>query len=269
MTFSELWAVSIPVDDHFLRSECWNGDRIILNDSHKISDVFKNVDEASINVYIVGPTFQGCYSHHILRDLVLTISIAPDSFDKKRQACIQWFEDITPSSAAKLNWLKSNQSLLKEDIKCHRPKAQDVTPISLLHPIFGELVDDMNNITPRNSDYKFADELAKSMSKFFETEADRVRKFNAIFKKHGVDIDNSQIASDGGRKHSHLNLVITGGTNGSGMIDSDSFFQVLFYYCKRLASSYKGEKYDVLQNSRRPSISILYNGKYHSYGRLP
>jgi len=159
---------------------------------------------------------------------------------------------------------------LKEEIKCHRPEAQDMTPISLLHPFFGELADDMNNITPRKSDYKFADELAGSMSKFFETEANRVRKFNTIFKEHGLDIgetniDNSQIASDGGHKHSTLNLVITEGTNEPGMTDSDSFFRVLFYYCRRLASSYRDEK---LRNSRRPSILILYNGEYHSYERI-
>ncbi len=210
----------------------------------------------------------------MLRDFVLTISTAADSFDKKRQACVKRFEDIIPSSAAKLNWLKSNQSLLKEEIKCHRPKAQDATPISLLHPIFGELADDMNNITPGKSDYKFADELAESMSKFFETEASRVRKFNATFKKHGLDlgetkIDKTGIASDGGHKHSHLNLVITEGKNEPGMTDSDSFFQVLFYYCRRLASSYMDKKHELLRSSKRPSILILYNGKHYSYKRLP
>lgn len=201
------------------------------------------------------------------------ISTAAGSFDKKRQACVKRFEHIIPSTAAKLSWLKSHQSLLKEEIKCHRPKAQDVSPISLLHPIFGELADDVNNITPGKSDYKFADELAANMSKFFEAEADRVRKFNATFKKHGLDIDetkidNSQIASDGGHKHSHLNLIITEGKNEPGMTDSDSFFQVLFYYCRRLASSYKDDKHDLLRSSRRPSILILYNGKHYSYSRL-
>ena len=261
----ELWAVSIRLDDHFL-SAGWNGDRTALSDSYKISDVFKNVSENCINVFITGALCGGCKSKSILRESVLTNLIDTDSFDKRRQACVEQFKNITPSQAAKLDWLKPHKSLLKEEIKCHRPDALEVTPITLLHPIFGKLADDMDGIVPGKSDYEFADKLAESMSKFFATEADRVRKFNKIFADHGLKIadtkiDDSTIASDGGLKHHHLQLIIAEGKNEPGMTDSDSFFQVLFYYCRRLASSYERNEHGMLRRSRRPSVLILYNGK--------
>lgn len=133
--------------------------------------------------------------------------------------------------------------------------------------MFGKLTDDMNGIIPGKSDYEFADNLSESMSEFFATEADRVRKFNKIFEDHGLKIadtkiDDTTIASDGGPKHHHLHLIIAAGKNEPGMTDSDSFFQVLFYYCRRLASSYERNGHAILRRSRRPSVLILYNGKW-------
>jgi hypothetical protein len=71
------------------------------------------------------------------------------------------------------------------------PSAAATIPVTLLHPIFGQFVDDCAKCVPTPDDNNLVLELSYEMSKFYEKESDRGSMFIDILSEHGIRLSNS------------------------------------------------------------------------------
>jgi len=70
------------------------------------------------------------------------------------------------------------------------------TPPTLIHPIFGEFLDDCNSHVPELEDNRLAYDLRISMSDSFGSEGDRLREFVRVLRRHGIDPRGPEIDSE-------------------------------------------------------------------------
>lgn len=66
----------------------------------------------------------------------------------------------------------------------HRPASSKGLPTELLHPIFGNFLDDCRNAVPTSEDYVFTKLVSEEMSAYYPSETARAQKFRELFKKH-------------------------------------------------------------------------------------
>ncbi len=120
-----------------------------------------------------------------------------------------------------------------------RPRAADATiPVTLLHPIFRQFIDNCKNHQPIQEDNKLVLELMGAMSDFFPDENVRAAKLRAILTKHGIPVDTSTITSKGHHFptdgavsiNGHL-VAITEVIKGEvGSKGAEPYAQVILYY---------------------------------------
>jgi len=97
-----------------------------------------------------------------------------------------------PSEFLKLQW---NQD---QKIVWSRPTAADsAIPVTLLHPIFRQFVDNCRNHQPIQEDNNLALELTGAMSNFFPDEEERAAAFRHILTRHGIPVSPATIRSKG------------------------------------------------------------------------
>jgi hypothetical protein len=76
-----------------------------------------------------------------------------------------------PSSGGKAKEFSKRQADVDQTIYCNRPWGASATiPATLLHPIFGEFIDNCENITPTAQDNSLVPELSTAMSNFYANE---------------------------------------------------------------------------------------------------
>ena len=148
---------------------------------------------------------------------------------------------------------------------CNRPRTANSTPITLLHPIFGQFVDDCKNcpLTPKLA--RFALELATEMCKFYKSEADRAQVFRDLIcdrleiKLKAVKVEGTEFTTDGHASVGFHIYVNTECKNEIGSMPADPYLQSAIYY-------HHHAKYSVgkVQNSRFPCLHIYYFGKSSS-----
>ncbi|PFH48176.1 hypothetical protein AMATHDRAFT_42456 [Amanita thiersii Skay4041] len=148
--------------------------------------------------------------------------------------------------------------LTEGTIACHLPQTMQVTPISLLDPVFGQLEDDMQNLQPSWSDFAFARELNSEMSQFFKEDL-CITKLQRIFKEFGLQthrkiVGKSITVSDSDRDHYSLQLVLMGAGNKTHA----SFFDVLFSYVQNLIHT--NDTVPELRNSPLPAVLLFCDG---------
>jgi len=88
------------------------------------------------------------------------------------------------------------QEKQNQKIVWSRPRAADATiPVTLLHPIFRQFVDNCKNHQPIQEDNKLVLELMGAMSAFFPDENARAAELRAILTRHGIPVVTSTITS--------------------------------------------------------------------------
>ena len=76
----------------------------------------------------------------------------------------------SPSEAATSKRFKQMQ--MKEPmILCHRPPGATGIPVTLIHPVFGEFVDNCSSIIRTYADYDLVNSLSQEMADLYEEEA--------------------------------------------------------------------------------------------------
>jgi hypothetical protein len=183
-----LWKVSFPVDgslDGNLRNLL---DDNSLSPVHRLSKVFSNMPkEEYLHIVVKGPS--------IAENEDPPVSLA--NLLKERQR----FSAALPSTPPSSLGLPSNFSKFQEKqnpIACGRPPAADAPiPITLLHPIFRQFLDNCENHRPIAEDNMLVLELMGAMSSFFRGKGARAAELRDILTSHGIPIATSTITSKG------------------------------------------------------------------------
>jgi hypothetical protein len=86
---------------------------------------------------------------------------------------------------------------------CNRPRTANSTPITLLHPVFGQFVADSKNHPLDPEIACFALELATAMCKFYKSESERAQAFrDLILEQLGIElkaarVEGTEFSTDG------------------------------------------------------------------------
>jgi hypothetical protein len=136
------------------------------------------------------------------------------------------------------------------------------TAIALLHPIFGEFVDDCKDclITPKLA--FFALELATEMCRLYTNGADRAQVFRDLIcnrleiKLNATKVEGTELTTDGHASVGFHVYVNTEGKNEIGSTTADPYLRSAIHYHHNTRHSV-GQ----VQNSRFPCLHIYYFGK--------
>ncbi|PFH47700.1 hypothetical protein AMATHDRAFT_50115 [Amanita thiersii Skay4041] len=246
-----LWKASIPTKSNEDLKSFTPIDEDALDSIAALNDVFPDIpQQGHVHIMIKYP------------------SPSQRRFRDQRHSCLAQLRAYIPppSIAVRSSSLVSIQRdiLTQGTIACHRPQTMQVTPISLLDPVFGKLEDDMQNLQPNWKDFTFARELNAEMSQFYKKEDLYITKLQRIFKEHGLPIyrkvvGKSATVSDSDRGHHSLQLILTSAENKSHA----SFFDVLFSYVRNLIHTYN--TMPELRNTPLPAVLLFYDGNVGSF----
>ncbi|KAI9455631.1 hypothetical protein HD554DRAFT_2225709 [Boletus coccyginus] len=94
----------------------------------------------------------------------------------------------SPSDDSHPSAFRKTQRAENTQIPCGRPREpEEIIPVTLLHPVFGQFVDDCQTGTMTQEDNQFVGKLANAMSDLYEKEADRVQVVGGLFKEDHFD----------------------------------------------------------------------------------
>src|ERR1700733_14909644 len=114
--------------------------------------------------------------------------------------CQQFSAKLPPMCPSSLG-IPSNFSKFQEKqipIACGRPPAADAPiPVTLLHPIFCQFLDNCNNHQLIAEDNNLILELMGVMSNFFRDEDAHVAELRDILTRHGIPVVTFTITSKG------------------------------------------------------------------------
>lgn len=115
------------------------------------------------------------------------------------------------------------------------PSAAPTTPVTLLHPIFGQFVDDCEAHVPIKEDNAFAFALSTAMSEVYGDEKDRVAKFHEVLANHSIfmsatKFDGTKYGTDGDMQCNGYRYVISEVKLEIGSKGAEPLFQGGWYY---------------------------------------
>jgi hypothetical protein len=118
-----------------------------------------------------------------------------DEVRQHRRQYISTFPKKPPSSQAVPHEFSKLQENHSHAIDCNRPSLAAATiPVTLLHVIFGQFVDDCTLHTPTKEDNGLVLELSTAMSCFFTDENARLTALIRILKSHHIYLAGTRIA---------------------------------------------------------------------------
>ena len=119
---------------------------------------------------------------------------------------------------------------------CSRPPSREPgLPLTLLHPVFGEFVDDAKTIAPTRNDYTAAHSLKQAMCDFYKDEAERRQEICRILQTYGIDIRPGAIGGSEYKTDGHVATLthpkfILEIKNEIGSTGAEPSLQALLYY---------------------------------------
>jgi hypothetical protein len=128
-------------------------------------------------------------------------------------------------------------------IACGRPRGTaDTIPVTLLHPIFGRFLDDIDTHEPTINDNAFAHELSTIMADFHAREDARGSALLKVLQKWGISlvqttIDGTQYRTDGDLQHNQHRFVIAELKNEGGSGTTEPYCQAAAYYLESTRKS--------------------------------
>lgn len=171
-----------------------------------------------------------------------------------------------PSQSGQAKEFSKRQADPKQTIYCNRPQnASATTPITLLHPIFGQFMDDCENHKPTVQDNMLVSELSTTISNFYADEDGRAQHIREIFAKHGgihlvrTKIEGTKYETDGDISHCDFRFVIIEIKNEFGYSGAEPFLQAIRYY---LESTRRHAA--MMQGSVLPCLIVINCGLYHA-----
>jgi hypothetical protein len=131
-------------------------------------------------------------------------------------------------------------------------------PLSLLHPIFGEYVDDAENYVPTPDDVQFFLAFMQAMANIYKTENGRRDTLLSVFDDHNIPIKPTAIGNyttDGDLSIGRFRFLIAEFKNEIGSKAAEPYFQAILYFLeatRNLATQHL--------NSTLPCIIVLIFG---------
>ncbi|KAI0255340.1 hypothetical protein BJV78DRAFT_1350597 [Lactifluus subvellereus] len=216
----DLWQVSIPTNQTVsgpLRLRQLVNNVPPLGPARKVFEVFSESPALGhIHIIVTSPTL----------DDVGTLRV---QFLKETPA-------KSPSSGGKTKQFLKRQADSDQRIYCNRPRDASTTiPVTLLHPIFGQFIDDCENNKPTAQDNALVLELSEAMSDFYQNEDDRARNIREIFAKYDIhlvrtEIEGTRFETDGDISHEEFRYALAEIKNDFGSSGADPFAQAILYY---------------------------------------
>ncbi|KAJ7584356.1 hypothetical protein C8J56DRAFT_150380 [Mycena floridula] len=168
--------------------------------------------------------------------------VANDPISDLRRLRVKYNQDnppAAPSSQGKTEPFFRRQEKSEQQIHFGRPAYDpDAIPATLLHPIFGEFLDDSSKCQPTRDDYALTRNLCSRMNQKFKTELLRASALRELLSDHGIKLTPTQIEgteyeTDGDMQHPdlfNLRFSILGVKNEIGHLNAEPFAQAILYY---------------------------------------
>lgn len=134
--------------------------------------------------------------------------------------------------------------------------------MSLLHPIFGEFVDDAENYVPTSDDGQFLLAFVQAMTDIYKLEDGRKETLLTAFDHHNIPIKPTMIGrftTDGDLSINSFRFLIAEFKNEIGSKAAEPFFQAILYF---LEATRKRATQNL--NSILPCIIVLIFGSFLS-----
>jgi hypothetical protein len=147
----------------------------------------------------------------------------------------------SPSNSSHPSSFRERQRDKKLQIACGRPRElEEAIPATLLHPVFGQFIDDSRTHTITENDNNLVDELANAMSAIYENENKRVETVNEVLSRYNLGFRlNSKVQgttyfTDADMsvevQNNQHRFVIAEFKNEAATSSSEPYMQALSYY---------------------------------------
>lgn len=140
-----------------------------------------------------------------------------------------------PSIAGTAKYFSARQQDDKAKIDCNRPPgAVAAIPVTLLHPVFPQFLDDCETCEVSAGDNGFALELSLAMSKSYEDEKTRAEEIRRLFERWGlcftVSTTHHGYSTDGDLSVDNHRYTIAEIKNEVTGLGADPYNQAILYY---------------------------------------
>ncbi len=278
----ELWKVSFPIDDLTSKQLPTLGPS--LRPHRLLSDLFNSGLDVS-HIHIVARVPRTGMRYNVFYDLFLIFhqgssaphsSFPPSAYrdpirppeqlaQDRQRFCHQRKPDAPSNGGDPKNFHNAQKKDTR--IPCNRPSSPPTSlPPTLLHPVFGNFIDDAENCIPTADDVQFLHAFVAVMRDIYDEEHKRKETVLKLFRKHGIDAKPTMIGkytTDGDMSIGEFRLLIVEFKNEVGSKGAEPFFQAILYYLeatRSLASEY--------HNSVLPCIIVLIFGVIFHFSHL-
>lgn len=201
------------------------------------------------------------------------MSKASDSFEKWSNVRVEKYEGLPRISPSELGRPDKFFCFQKEHSTFYMDRPMDPDydiPPTLLHPVFGEFLDDCETHKPSPDDYSLAHDLVSGMSQHFQDEHRRVDRFCKILGKYGIRISGTKLENqptsyrtDGDMQEGGFRFVILEAKNEISEGGAEPLLQAMCYYQQSVGGTDRAKmqiaKYP---NSRLPCLLICLVGLF-------
>ncbi|KAI6030249.1 hypothetical protein EDC04DRAFT_3115486 [Pisolithus marmoratus] len=95
-------------------------------------------------------------------------------------------------------WTRQRDPQRHKAIPCGRPyRYEETIPTTLLHPVFGQFVDDCRKIEVTAEDNRFVERLATAMSALYDSEAERIQAVEMQFQSYHIHFTINETQTTG------------------------------------------------------------------------
>jgi hypothetical protein len=189
--------------------------------------------------------------------------LSTDEVGRDRKKFCSQRKSEAPSNGGNPQTFLSKQAKFDEYIPCNRPYGYPTAlPLSLLHPIFGEFVDDAENYVPTSDDGQFLLAFVQAMANIYKLEDGRKETLLAVFNHYNIPIKPTMIGrftTDGDLSIGSFKFLIAELKNEIGSKAAEPFFQAILYF---LEATRKCATQNL--NSILPCIIVLIFGSFLS-----
>ncbi|KAL4065048.1 hypothetical protein J3A83DRAFT_4263978 [Scleroderma citrinum] len=257
-----LYNVSFPLDGNL--EEKLEG--LNLHHATQLSDPFQTLSDIEfppkrLHIVVEAPLSMRLRSHPALT----ARSLEHNGVGSQRRTFLANNPPRAPSSAGRVKCFSPRQADKHHAIYCNRPyDVQATIPPTLLHPVFGQFLDDCETYDTTPDDNSFVLGLHIAMSKFYSDEKSRAEAIRAEFSHWGLHLVVSKtpkgFETDGDMFMKGHRLAITEIKNEIGNGGAEPYSQVCLYYLESTRSF--AEK---MRGSCLPCMILLVFGPYIAF----
>ena len=163
----------------------------------------------------------------------------------------------SPSDSSHPSTFRGSQRNPTTQIRCGRPRDPEETiPATLLHPVFGQFLDDCKTHSITEEDNVFIGKFANAMSKVYDNEKERVDRVNGVLASYKIGLrvtakkGTQDYQVDGDLSVGEYRYVIAEFRNEAAASVSEPYMQAAAYYLERTRTQ-------VLENTGSPLPCFL------------